>query len=129
MHVAANVKHLRNKRGLTQSGLAKELEKTTAAISDYEKGKATPPLEVALRISRFFKVTLDDLVGKDLRREDMLIQEGRQTHYRTDLEQTRKQLETQERVNQLLEQRLAELEREIREQAPELAARLGLDKG
>lgn len=131
MHLASNIRFLRTRRGLTQTDLAGELEKTSAAISDYEKGKSVPPLEVALRISQFFQVSIDDLVKKDLRREDILSTSGiafePASDYQSQYEQVRKQLQTQERMTQLLEQRLTELEREIREQAPALARRLGLE--
>jgi DNA-binding XRE family transcriptional regulator len=131
MHIASNIKYLRTRNGLTQAELANELEKTSAAISDYEKGKSIPPLDVAYRICEFFQIKIDDLVRKDLRKEHILteegIQPGKESQYHTEYEQLKKQLQTQERLTQLQDQRLAELEREIREQAPELARRLGLD--
>lgn len=132
MHIASNLKYLRGKRGMTQVELARELEKTSAAISDYEKGKSTPPMEVAFRICNLFNITLDDFARKDLRKEDILQQEGilleKDTAYRSKYGDTQKELRTMERLNQLMGQRLAELEREIREQAPTLAQRLGLDQ-
>ena len=131
MHIASNIKYLRTRNGLTQAELANELEKTSAAISDYEKGKSIPPLDVAYRICEFFQIKIDDLVRKDLRKEHILTEEGiqpdKESQYHTEYEQLKKQLQTQERLTQLQDQRLAELEREIREQAPELARRLGLD--
>lgn len=132
MHIASNLKYLRGKRGMTQVELVRELEKTSAAISDYEKGKSTPPMEVAFRICNLFNITLDDFARKDLRKEDILQQEGilleKDTAYRSKYGDTQKELRTMERLNQLMGQRLAELEREIREQAPSLAQRLGLDQ-
>jgi transcriptional regulator with XRE-family HTH domain len=131
MYLSSNIKYLRTKKGLTQIELAKELEKTSAAISDYEKGKSIPPMDVAFRISRFFEVSIDDLVNKNLRKEDILTQEGimpySEATYQAKYEQLLKQLQTKERLTELLEHRLAELEREIREQAPGLAKRLGLE--
>lgn len=88
-------------------------------------------MNVAYRICEFFQIKIDDLVRKDLRKEHILTEEGiqpdKESQYRTEYEQLKKQLQTQERLTQLQDQRLAELEREIREQAPELARRLGLD--
>ncbi len=133
MYIPANLKYLRSKRGLTQAGLAKKLEKTSAAISDYEKGKSTPPMEVAFRICELFNISLDDFARRDLRKEDILEEEGivmeKDMAYKSRYGDARKQIQTLERMNQLMEQRLAELEREIREQAPALARRLGLDAG
>jgi transcriptional regulator with XRE-family HTH domain len=130
LHLAANIKYLRTEKGLKQSDLANTLGKTSAAISDYEKGKVLPPLDVIYRICQYFKVGIDDLVTRDLRKADILSDAGilqdPAADYQSRYEQARERLELLERVNQLQEQRLAELEREIREQAPELARRLGL---
>ena len=132
MYISSNIKYLRTKKGLTQAGLAKELEKTSAAVSDYEKGKSLPPLDVAHRISRFFHVTIDDLVNKDLQKEELLQEEGlgqdRASSLQAEFNSLQKLLHTQERLTNLQEQRLRELEREIREHAPALAKRLGLDE-
>ena len=131
MYIASNVKYLRTKNGLTQTELAKALEKTSAAISDYEKGKATPPLDVAFRIAHFFKIKIDDLVGKDLPKEDILAREGitsySEAHFQAKYEGLLKELQILQRLTKLQDQRLAELEREIREHAPELARRLRIE--
>lgn len=107
---------------MKQNELAKKLEKTNAAISDYEKGKSTPPIEVALKLCEIFDVDLNTLVLKDFKKEKI-----EQTTAGTSNQQLTSNIETLERINQLQEQRLAELEREIKEQAPALAERLGLE--
>jgi DNA-binding XRE family transcriptional regulator len=115
---------------LKQSDLAKTLGKTSAAISDYEKGKVLPPLDVVYRICRHFDVGIDDIVTRDLRKAAILSDAGilqdPATDYQSRYETARERIELLERLNRLQEQRLAELEREIREQAPELARRLGV---
>ena len=130
MYTPSNLKYLRSKRGLTQAHLAGKLEKTSAAISDYEKGKSTPPLAVALRICALFNITLDDFARRDLQREDILEQEGiileKDTAYESKFGEARKQIQTLEQLNRLMGQRLAELEREIREHAPAQARRMDL---
>ena len=132
MYISTNLKYLRGKRGMTQVGLAEKLDKTSAAVSDYEKGKSTPPMEVAFRICELFNITLDDFARRDLQKEDILAQEGimleKDTAYKSKYSQAREQLQTLERLNKLMTQRLAELEREIREHAPALALRLGLEE-
>lgn len=133
MYISSNLKYLRGKHGLTQIGLAEKLDKTSAAISDYEKGKSTPPMEVAFRICGLFNITLDDFARRDLQKEDILQQEGivleKDTAYKSKYGDAQKEIQTLERINQLMGQRLAELEREIREHAPALALRLGLEEG
>ncbi len=131
MHIASNIRFLRNKRGLTQADLARELSKTSAAISDYEKGKSTPPLEVISKISQFFRTDISDLVNKDLRKIDLLNEEGgllneKETEYLSSSDGIHRELQLLRILNQRNEQRIKELEREIREHAPELARRLEL---
>ena len=130
LHLSANIKYLRTQKGLKQTDLAKTLGKTSAAISDYEKGKALPPLDVVYQIGQHFGVGIEDLVTRDLRKADILSDAGilqdPAADYQSRYESALERLELLERVNQLQEQRLTELEREIRERAPELARRLGL---
>ncbi len=132
MYIPSNLKYLRSRHGLTQADLAGRLEKTSAAISDYEKGKSTPPMEVAFRICEMFNISLDDFARRDLQKEDILEQEGivleKDTAYKSKYGEARKQIQAMEQLNHLMGLRLAELEREIREQAPALARRLGLEQ-
>lgn len=130
MLIAENIKHLRTSKGWKQSELAEQLGKTNTAISDYEKGKAQPPLDVVQQLSQIFNVSVDDLINKDLRRADLLQAEGiavdTESSYRARYEDLKKRLSVQEQLTELQGQRLKDLEREIREHAPELARRLGL---
>lgn len=130
LHLAANIKYLRTRKGLKQNELAATLGKTPAAVSDYEKGRVLPPLDVIYKICQHFDVGLDAIVTRDLRRADILsdagILEDPASEYQSRYESAAERLELLERVNKLQEQRLSELEREIKEQAPELAQRLGI---
>ena len=58
------LKMLRNSHGLTQEAFAKALNCTREAIASYETGKSTPPLEVLIQITDYYKVSLDFLVGR-----------------------------------------------------------------
>lgn len=131
MYVASNLKYLRARKGWKQSDLARHLGKTSAAISEYEKGKSLPPLDVAYKIGQIFDVTVDDLFGNDLHRAEILREADINIEtphpYRARYEKLQEQFRIQKRLTRLQEQRLAELEREIREHAPELAERLGLE--
>ena len=128
MYIGNNIRFLRRSKGLTQGDLANKLNKHSVSISDYEKGKSTPPIEVALQLCEIFAVDLNSLVTKDLVREGVAhaqVQEKKEPYQlEKDLKQ---QYALLQRLSKLQEQRLAELEREIREHAPELAERLGLE--
>ena len=59
------IREIRKQRGLTQSDLARRINKSVSAISSYESGRQVPPLDVALTISRALRVSLEDLIGSE----------------------------------------------------------------
>ncbi|MBO1515037.1 helix-turn-helix domain-containing protein [Metabacillus bambusae] len=65
MHNFANrLKELREKNRLTQSALASLLEFDQSTISYNELGKKEPSIESLIKLSDFFCVSLDYLVGR-----------------------------------------------------------------
>lgn len=61
-----NLKYLRKLRGWTQEEFANKLGIKRSLIGAYEEERAEPRLEVLETISDMFKVTLDELLRKDL---------------------------------------------------------------
>lgn len=59
-----NLRKLRINRNLTQKQLADELGISRSLISLYETGERLPSLKALLKISEFFKVSNDTLLGK-----------------------------------------------------------------
>ena len=117
MHIDTNIRTLRKRRGWTQRQLAQRLDKAYITIGDYERGKALPPLNLVLELCNIFEVDIATLVLRDIEKEKL------QKKTATD---PQKELETLQRLVELQDYRLAELEREIRAHAPELARKLGL---
>lgn len=66
MHLSLNLKILRKTRQLSQEEVSKLLGLTRSTYSGYENGIAEPGIQNLLNISDFFKVSLDDLVRRDL---------------------------------------------------------------
>ncbi|WP_428985369.1 helix-turn-helix domain-containing protein [Sphingobacterium oryzagri] len=64
-----NIKHLRSRKGLSQKSLADALGITRARYSKYEYGLAEPPIELLLRMSAYFGVSVDDLLSSDVTRK------------------------------------------------------------
>lgn len=58
---------LRESRSLTQYQLANQTGITRAAISHYEKGRREPDIETLVMLADFFKVSLDDFVGREVK--------------------------------------------------------------
>ena len=66
-----NLSYLRNKHGMEQLDLALALgRKSPSSISEWERGKYTPKIKTLAEIATIFNVDLDDLMNKDLTREE-----------------------------------------------------------
>ncbi|MGG1880147.1 helix-turn-helix transcriptional regulator [Paenibacillus cisolokensis] len=58
------IAELRQKRGLTQSMLARRTGIKRAAISHYELGRREPDFETLIILADFFHVSIDFLLGR-----------------------------------------------------------------
>ena len=56
------LKELRDKMGLTQEQLARQVGVSRKTICAYERGRATPSLRVALRLAQVLGVGLEELL-------------------------------------------------------------------
>lgn len=61
---ADRLKEERIKRGLTQTELAKALYLGQTSVSKYESGKQIPEMPTLQKISEFFSISIDYLLGK-----------------------------------------------------------------
>jgi transcriptional regulator with XRE-family HTH domain len=138
MYISKNISHLRKMNKINQSELARRIGKTPSAISSYEQGKAEPTVGVIMKIAEVFKVSVDELLYKDLTMPQVVsecptknmeayvrdIEEGRKTG-----EEVLQELSDDDitLMNKLLKRRVRELEEAIREENPELADRLDID--
>lgn len=64
--IAANIKHLRSLRGLTQEQFSNELEISKSRVGSYEEGRSEPPISTLIELSSYFKIPIDALVKNDL---------------------------------------------------------------
>lgn len=62
----ANIKLLRQRRGRSQEEVAIALDVKRSSYSGYENGSAEPHLDLLIRISEYFKVSVDKLLKHDL---------------------------------------------------------------
>lgn len=67
--LANNLRFLRLREGLSQQALADSINLKRGNIASYEKGIAEPSIEKLLRISKRFKIDVDQLIQTDLAQE------------------------------------------------------------
>ena len=64
--LGSRIKEIRRQRGITQSELAKRINKSKSAVSGYESNAQIPPSEVLVSIATVLNVSLDYLVGFEM---------------------------------------------------------------
>lgn len=64
IEIGQKIKELREERGLSQSELGKELDRTHAAISDIERGKTRLTVRDLRIIADFFSVSISEMLGE-----------------------------------------------------------------
>ena len=65
MEFHEKLQQLRKQKGLTQEQLAEELFVSRTAVSKWESGKGYPNIESLKFISKFFAITIDDLLSSE----------------------------------------------------------------
>jgi transcriptional regulator with XRE-family HTH domain len=61
-----NINYLRKAKGLNQSDMPDILGIQRSTWANYENGATEPPIETIIKISRYFGISLDDLMLKKL---------------------------------------------------------------
>lgn len=65
-----NIKHLRKKNGLSQPELAKLLSVSKSTVANIESDFQNTSLEILDKLHNIFNISLDDLVYKDLSKDN-----------------------------------------------------------
>ncbi len=65
-YACKNIRYLRKLRGFTQDEFANKLKIKRSLLGAYEEGRAEPNFDVLQQLSHIFKLSLDDLLTKDL---------------------------------------------------------------
>lgn len=70
MSLSENIARLRRERSMTQEQLAEALGVSFAAVSKWERGAATPELNLIAEMADLFEVSMDALIGYQFRNND-----------------------------------------------------------
>lgn len=60
-----NLRDIRKKNNLTQIQVAKYLQTTQQTYSDYENNKTQPSIEMLIRLSELFHISIDSLIREE----------------------------------------------------------------
>lgn len=66
MNFSINLKILRERKGLSQARLAKELGVSVACVGMWESTAQIPPARKLLELSEYFNITIDELLKANL---------------------------------------------------------------
>lgn len=69
-YLSTNIKFLRQQKGLTQEDISKIVNKSRVLVSQWESDERDITTEDIIKLSNYFGVPMDNLVGKDLRIKD-----------------------------------------------------------
>lgn len=72
MFISENIGKLRKKNNMTQEQLAEALGVSFAAVSKWERGVTTPELDTIVDLADFFCISVDALLGYEMRSNDLL---------------------------------------------------------
>ncbi|WP_289285602.1 helix-turn-helix domain-containing protein [Parablautia intestinalis] len=65
--IASYLQFLRKSHNYTQEDLAGKLDISRQAVSKWETGTAIPDLEILLKLSRLYNITINDILEPDIR--------------------------------------------------------------
>ena len=81
--IGENIKKLRKQKDLTQEQLAEILGVSNAAVSKWERGETYPDISLLPVIARYFSVSVDEILGYDLSKQDKRKKELLEAHKNT----------------------------------------------
>ena len=64
--LSENMRHLRGQQKYAQQKIAEDLLITRGRYAKYEDGSSEPPIEILIRLSKYYRISIDLLVGLDL---------------------------------------------------------------
>ena len=66
MELKDKLKKLRQDKGLTQAQLAEAIFVSRSTVAKWENGESLPDIEKCVKLSKLYKVTLDELVSETI---------------------------------------------------------------
>jgi len=77
-YIGKNIRKIRISKKMTQTEFAELFNLKRTAVGSYEEGRAEPKIETLIKIADYFKLSLDQLLRKELSINEIF-------HFRDDL--------------------------------------------
>lgn len=100
--IAAYLQFLRKSHNLTQEELAQKLEISRQAVSKWETGATIPDLEILLKLSKLYEITINDILEPKVEPQRIADFEGIVTVSENELKEILVQLDSKTLVTALL---------------------------
>lgn len=81
MYFSSKIKEERQKHNMSQQQLGEKLTISRQAISKWERGESYPSLDMLIKLSDLFDITLDELVKEDHSLKEQLIKDSQKLVY------------------------------------------------
>lgn len=78
MNIGEQINNLRKQHGLSQDDFLNLFNVSRQTISNWENGKSYPDLEMIIKVSDYFKISIDELLKNDVQTVKKLIMKKRQ---------------------------------------------------
>lgn len=73
MYLNTNLSFLRESMALTQMEIAEGVDLSQKVVSAYERGVREPSLKNLIKLAKYFSVSIDDLLLKDMRPQGSML--------------------------------------------------------
>ena len=74
MNIGEQINNLRKQHGLSQDDFANLFNVSRQTISNWENGKSYPDLEMIIKVSDYFKISIDELLKNDQLHIDSIVE-------------------------------------------------------
>jgi len=61
-----NIRNIRSIKKISQSEFASIFDLSRASVGSYEEGRAEPKIEIINKVAKYFSITIDELINKEL---------------------------------------------------------------
>ena len=81
MYFSSKIKEERQKHNMSQQQLGDKLHISRQSVSKWERGESYPSIELLIKLSELFDITLDELVKEDPSLKEQLIKDSQKLAY------------------------------------------------